>query len=89
VEDLGDSGEAVFAAKANPDPAMQRTPDPGLAFRLRAFRLLELGDDVVEQRVQAAGDGVNADDDSHTDAGGDQAILDGRGARLVSDETCN
>src|SRR4029078_12341910 len=47
----------------------------------------QLGGDSAKQARQIGTARVHRSDDGNGDAGGDQAILDGRGARLVLDET--
>ena len=47
----------------------------------------ELGGDPAEQARKIRADRVHGSDDGDGDAGSNQAILDGRGARLVLDET--
>ena len=44
---------------------------------------VQLARDPAEQARQVGADRVQGGDDGHGDAGGDQALLDGRGARLT------
>src|SRR3984957_2264361 len=52
-------------------------------------RLLNLRGEAAERAVQLGATAIHHGDDGNGDAGGDQAILDGRGARLVLHETRN
>src|SRR5437588_12695110 len=49
--------------------------------------LLERGLHRGEGRIQAGAEGAHDDNDGHRNPGGDEAIFDGGGARVVTDET--
>src|SRR5262249_44775451 len=52
-------------------------------------RLLELARNAAERTIQLGAEAVDHSDDRNGDTSGDQAVLDGRGARLVLQETRN
>ena len=58
-------------------------------FGSRMRELVELAGDVAERGVQLRAKALNDRDDRDRDAGSDQAVFDGRRARLVLDETRN
>jgi hypothetical protein len=73
----------------------KRDPTPGGAgsrfneFRIAALFDLHLTSEVAHQPGQRARQRAHGRDHGNRDAGGDEAILDGRGTRLVLDEACN
>ena len=87
MEDWGLAHETIERAgiitRIGSSPALPQSWTRGLL----AGRV-ELGRDPAEQARQIGTDRVHGGDDGDGDAGGDQAIFDGRGARLILDETC-
>src|SRR5689334_12596114 len=62
---------------------------PGAFADPRNSRLFQRAADRGELRVQAGAEAVDHSDDRERDAGSDQAVFDGGGARLVLHETRN
>ena len=61
-------------------------PEP-FWFRSRVRELVQLAGDVAERGVQLGAEALHDGDDRNRDAGGNQAVFDGRRARLVLGET--
>ena len=61
----------------------ERLPFSGQPFLLHSRLLLQTDRDLAELRVQVRADRLNDRDDCDSDAGGDQTIFDGRGARFI------
>ena len=67
----------------------EKAPAKAGAFLIaaRTCALVQLAGDVGERRVELGAEALHDRDDRDRDAGGDQAVLDGRRARLVLGKT--